>query len=309
VIENRWTWLRTLLRDERFIRAAIIGVVALVVLGYLGRVTGIIAATRLSREVKPALIVIPTPPSIEPAADDDILFPGETVRGTLAAGELNAWVFSAAEGEIVDLVAQPVGVYDSSFDLVLELFDPEGKQMAKVDQGVRTAPEILRGLELATTGDYTIWVSEIEFDHTGSYALTLLTDRIKRSHPLRLGVGQTLHSRIHADETQFWVFSADADHQLSLSLITLEDSDAQFTSQLELFGPDGSFVTRATADNPGDPIIVRGLPVENAGDFTIWVSDKTFEHDGHFALSAQFTNSKLDLDVLPAGADSPTPSP
>lgn len=280
--------------DGRVIRAIVIGVLALLALFYLGRVSGIITSSRLARQILPQPILIPTPVFVEPSLDDKVIYPGETVRAELGSGELHAWVFSGARSEVVDILLQPTGRYDASFDPVLELFGPGGVSLARVDRQAGNGAELLAGFALPEPGDYTVWVGDLNYTGSGQYALRVLSTRAKYTYPLRFGVGQLVRGDLERDAYQAWVFAAKAGQRISLTVIPQPGSATQsgFRPIAELLAPDGRLVASAAAPEPLATAVARDIALDQDGDYTIWVHADGFAHAGQLVLSVQYVQDK-----------------
>lgn len=283
-----------LLRDGRLIRAAIIGFLGLIVLIYVARVSGIIVSSKVSHAIAPTPILIPTVESVEPSADDTIIFAGETLVREMATGELHLWEFTEAEGEVIDILVLAHDLYDSDFDLQLELFAPSGQLIAKMDDSLGSGPELLRGVVLPEAGTYTLWVSEADFDHAGHYQLTLLNNLNKAIYPSRVGLGQMLRSTLTRDETQFWVFSGDAEQAISATVFPLWEYDDDFRPILDIYTPEGEFLARVESAEPATTAVSTDIILPTSGSYTVWIADDGYDHEGIFALTLQVQGSKAE---------------
>ncbi len=98
--------------------------------------------------------------------------PGDEASGELgAATESLAFVFSASEGDIVDVTLEPEG----DLDAVLLLVDADGDVLADVDEGSGGDAETLRDFVMPVGGDVFVVVQEFEPGTTqdGGFVLTL----------------------------------------------------------------------------------------------------------------------------------------
>lgn len=101
------------------------------------------------------------------AAEQGSIAIGDTVEGTLAAGEAHAWIFSDGPA-FLDIVVEPA----DDLDAVIAVYDPDNVLIASSDREITAVNEEIRNLEIPDDGDYTIVVSDF-FDNGGSYTLTL----------------------------------------------------------------------------------------------------------------------------------------
>lgn len=91
----------------------------------------------------------------------------EPVSGELAGDEAHAWTYTSDGTEAVNIILLGEG----DMDAVLELYDPEGFLVERVDQTLRGEEERIDNLEMEA-GVYTIVVSDF-FEMGGSYILTI----------------------------------------------------------------------------------------------------------------------------------------
>lgn len=290
--ETTLTGWRALRSDSRGLRLAIVIAVALAVLFYFARATGIVRSSRNFRQIAPQPIVIPTPFIINPTEDDDIVYPGETLGSYIEGSDFETWFFSADSGNVVDIMVRPVGEFDPEFDVVIELFAPDGQRLIKLDENLGGQPEIIRGLELPQPGEYNVWVSESQFDNGGNYILTIMTDWIKATHPQRIGLGQTLNTEIASPEMQYYVFTANEGQSLSVTMRGLGDNPQEFNPYIEIFTPSGQYVDRVTLDDPKEIKVQREILLPESGNYTVWVGEDGFDNDGIVSLAIHANQPK-----------------
>ena len=290
-------WAKKFFSDGRVIRATIIGLVVVGFLIYLARATGVVSTSKALRQVIPTPIAIPTPPYISPDLDDTIIFPGESVTGNFESGTFKAWEFSGSEGDVVDVLGKPLDQFDRNLDLILELFGPDGQLLVKVDERRGGQPELLRGVVLPTFGEYTIWISENGHDESGAYLLTLTTNRVKETHPMRIGLNESLEADILLGDFPFWVVSADADQILNLTLVPFGEYDSQFKPFVEIFTPSGELLERFESAEPASVLIERGIQLTENGSYTVWVGEEGFDNAGHFSLAIHANQTKDEISA------------
>lgn len=294
-MENNPSRLRQLLTDGRLIRLGLVALVALVLFAAILSNNRGIFSGRTAHFVQPRVVVVPTLEAVVPDLDDTIIFPGETVMRDLPAGGIQIWTFSAGTDTPIDLTARPDGDSGDRFDILLELYGPDGLPLLRVNDNGVGAPELVRGFTLPAAGEYTVWVSDPSYSAGGPYALTVLPQRLKSTYPLRIGLGQTLRDTLRAGEYKFWVFAAGETQRLSITLLPLPESDAAFAPRFALYGPDGTRIADSAAATADQPLVMRDIALPVYGDYTIWVTDDGFDAGGDFALSIQALGVKDEM--------------
>lgn len=105
---------------------------------------------------------------------DDIEIAGslsysQTVVGEFSAGKQAGWLFTGAQGDIINFI---VSTGDPERDLVIVLLDPTGNSVETVDATLSGLPERLVAYRLPINGQWTIVVQEF-FNEGSDYELTL----------------------------------------------------------------------------------------------------------------------------------------
>lgn len=283
--------------DARLIRLSIVLFFGLVMFVYLLRSTDILNLSKTYQVRVPQFSVVPTLESISPTSDDTIIFPGETVMRQLDAGGIQQWVFEAGGGEVVDINVAPAGVFDEGFDLVVELYDPQGQPMLKMDEGEAGQPELLRGLTLPIMGEYTIWITDKTYTYGGNYTLNYVPYRVKATHPLRIGVGETLRDSLAINEYDYWVFSGEEGQEVSVTLLQIREREDAFAPRSQIYDPSGEMIAELPAATTDLPATVRNLALPRTGTYTIWIMDEGFDNTGEYALSVQGIGGKEDIQI------------
>jgi hypothetical protein len=93
---------------------------------------------------------------------------GQGIRSEILPNGRQYWMFNGAAETQVSIVVEP----DANFDAILNLYGPDGSELAGLDEGFSGDAEVLAGFELPVTGEYTILVSSFGVNG-GSYTLSL----------------------------------------------------------------------------------------------------------------------------------------
>ena len=280
--------------DGQLIRLTLVGFFGLIALVYLLKSGDILSSRNSTKFEKPSMAVIPTVAAIEPDLDDVVIFQGESVQRKLDKGGIQNWTFNASAETIVDITVMPSAEIDPNFDPVIELYAPSGDLLLKTDDLGPNQPELLRGLQLPESGEYTIWVTDKTFEHGATYTLTYTPYNIKATHPQRLGIGSMLRSQLAPNEFQMWVFTGEEQQKVSVTLLPIRERDADFRPIAQLYTPAGDLL--ATIDTVDGLNVLRGIELPSSGNYTLWVMDDGNDNSGEYALSVQSLGSKAELN-------------
>ncbi len=281
--------------DARLIRLSIVLFFGLVLFVYLLRSTDILNLSKTYQVRVPQFSVVPTLEYVAPASDDTIIFPGETVTRQLEPGGIQQWVFEAGGGEVVDISVAPVGVFDEGFDVVVELYDPQGQPLMRVDETDAGEPELLRGLTLPIVGEYTLWVTDETYTYGGNYTLNYVPYRVKATHPLRIGVGETLRDSLAPSEYDYWVFSGEEGQSVSVTLLQIREREDGFVLQAQIYDPAGELIAETPMATTDTPATIRNLELPRTGTYTVWITEDGFDNTGEYAISVQGIGGKEDI--------------
>lgn len=283
--------------DARLIRLSIVLFFGLVMFVYLLRSTDILNLSKTYQIRLPQFSVVPTLEFVAPAPDDTIIFPGETVTRQLDQGGIQQWVFEAGGGEVVDINVAPVGEFDEMFNLVVELYDPQGQPLMRVDEGDVGDPELLRGLTLPIYGEYTVWITDQTYTYGGNYTLNFVPYRVKATHPQRIGVGETLRDSLTSAEYDYWVFSGEQGQSVSVTLLQIREREDGFAPHAEIYDPSGKLIAEVPAAMTDTPATIRNLELPRTGTYTVWITDEGFDNTGEYAISVQANGGKEFIQI------------
>lgn len=282
------------LTDGRLIRLSLVAFFGLIGLVYILQSGDILSSSSSVKLERPDMAVIPTLEARTPDLDDVVIFPGETLLRTLDAGGIQNWTFDGAADMLVDLTVMPVNQVDPNFNPVIELYAPNGDLLLKADEFGQNEPELMRGIQLPESGEYTIWITDQTFEHGATYQLTYTPYNIKATHPQRIGVGETLRSTLGPSEFQMWVFSGAVDQSMSFTILPVREHEDEFRPIAELYTPQGVLLARA--DITDGLNVLRNVTLPQDGNYTLWVMEDGSNHSGEYALSVQALGEKLTLN-------------
>jgi hypothetical protein len=146
---------------------------------------------------------------------------GQTIQSALPPGGEHMWRFSAATGDAVSLVLDPV-----DFDVVLHLYLPDGRRLTELDEGFSGDAEVVSGLVLPADGEYTIVVRSFAGDG-GDYTLSLDKggeETLNLYDAGDLAYGETRQETLQENETHAWFFSGRAGDEIMADVAPLDNN-------------------------------------------------------------------------------------
>jgi YD repeat-containing protein len=203
---------------------------------------------------------------------------GTMATGSInVAGELDAVTFNASAGEVITLRA---GSATSNFTPWIDLYDPNGQFVTSNS----SENQINRSLD--QTGSYTVIVRYwFGSSQTGGYRLTL--QRTKNPcNATALACGAVVSGTIGVvGEVDAVTFNVAAGEVIRLGASGGTANPFDFTPWIDLYDPNGQFVTSSNPDN----VINRSLP--QAGTYTVIVRHWYGNQTGSYRLSLQRTKN------------------
>ena len=205
-----------------------------------------------------------------------VLSNGQPFNGQLPEQQTIYFEFDASGGEYVTIVAEPV----EGADLEIALLDPNGRTIARGDNGYAYDPELIVDAVMPRNGTYYIAVSEF-FGQDGDFTLTLLINDAPQYTGGVIEFGQEISSRLFANEKHSWAFDGVAGQTISIIVNPLNE---QMDIVLRLYGPNGEKLLELDEGFSGDPEIIAGYVLEINGLYTIEVKDFS-ARNGDYTLS------------------------
>lgn len=234
----------------------------------------------------------------------DSLNYGDTVEGTLEAGQRGEYTFTGSAGDVVS-----VRLESSDFDSYLYLLGPDGSELMVNDDGGGGLDSLISGYELPADGTYTIQASSYSDTGAGAFTLSLETFELQ---VIEYGQRITLDSSMSGSA---YTFNADVGDIVTVSL---RASDG-FDNRMEMNGPDGSqyysdyidgrntrispfeveakgaFVITAFTDSNATMVVERIQPVELVVGEPV---DITFDDSPDVRYFSIVIENPLPLDIV-----------
>lgn len=186
--------------------------------------------------------------------------------GAIAPGASDIWILSADSSQYLTLAAYPIS---ENLDLALQLIDPLGQTLQRLNNGHRGNGEKATDLPLPATGYYLLVLSDFNAQ-SGRYELEAqLTPEPIFQGEGRLRVGEGVQSQLAAESMHVWRFAGIADQYIS---IVLQPGNEKLDAILNLYGPGGTRLVALDEGFSGDPEVVSGFQLPTTGDYAIRVS-------------------------------------
>jgi hypothetical protein len=166
---------------------------------------------------------------------EGVLTFGQTIAATLEPGVRHYWSFEGATGDIVTI---SMLASDGDWDTYLELYTPDGEQLAFDDDSGGDSNAAILEFELPLTGTYRVVARGYNADEAGDYELTV--EKVELEIQGNLVPDETVAETLEPGVRHHWLFEGDEGETVTISLIAVDEDWDTF---LELYAPDGEQVT------------------------------------------------------------------
>lgn len=192
---------------------------------------------------------------------------GKAVLSTVTANGKAEWIFSAATGDVVDIIVTPL----DELDAVVDVLSASGKSIlpnGEVDDSFGV--EELRGVVIPVSGNFTISVRGFA-GGAGSFSLLVQPSRGALTPPAGeiLAYGETGSGSLAGTETQTWSFFAEKGDIVDVTVTPLEDDLDVVVDVLDALG--FSILENGEQDNSYNTEYIRVLFIEEEGFYTVVV--------------------------------------
>ena len=229
---------------------------------------------------------------------------GANHTGSVYGGDLDAWTFTAAQGDYITLAAGEM--LDSEID---PLFQPWIRLIGPTGTVITSAVGNLAAHVAATaplSGTYTALISDSainrEPSHPGDYVLTLVKTNATltvpngdQGGPMTNGINYA--GVITVGDLDGWTFTAAKDDYIAVSIgeVLASEIDPQFVPWIRLLGPNGDFITSAQGLVAAQ--ITATAPL--SGLYTVVLSDSAINrepsHTSSYIVTLVKTNATLTV--------------
>ena len=214
------------------------------------------------------------------------LAPGQTIQSNIARGGQHVWKFSGNAGELISIVLTP----ENQFDAILDIYGPDGTRLAALDEGFSGDAEVIAGLELPLTGEYSILVRSFAGEG-GSYSLSLDEGSDSTTNFYDAGdliFGQTAQETLRNNEAHAWFFSGKAGDEL---FITVNPLASNLDLDIWLLDENVNRLAEQDAFLVGEPEMIDFI-LPDDGQYLILVRD-FFGEAGRYEISLRANQAAL----------------
>ena len=205
---------------------------------------------------------------------------GQTIQGDLLSGGQHVWTFSGDASELVSVVLTP----DNQFDAILDLYAPDGQRIAALDEGFSGDAEVIAGLELPITGEYSILVRSFA-GAGGNYSLSLDAGSDSTLNFYDAGdliFGQTARETLRENEAHAWFFNGTAGDEL---FITANPLSSELDLDIWLLDENVNRLAEQDSFLTGESETINYI-LTNDGQYLILVRD-FFGESGQYEVNLQ----------------------
>ena len=171
---------------------------------------------------------------------------------------------------------------ENQFDAILDVYGPDGTRLAALDEGFSGDAEVVAGLTLPLTGEYSILVRSFAGEG-GSYSLSLDEGSDSTTNFYDAGdlvLGQTAQETLRENEAHAWFFTGRAGDEM---FITVNPLTNNLDLDLWLLDENVNRLAEQDALLAGEPEMIEFVLPED-GQYLILVRD-FFGESGRYEIS------------------------
>ena len=209
--------------------------------------------------------------------------------------EIDAYTFEANTGDVVLLWMRGL---TSKIEATMELYDPEGKLLRTNSRRGRLS--FIGPTKIETSGSYTLIASDDHGNDIGDYAMSLqFLQANVCSKLLECNQPEESHRLGTKAEIDAYTFIGVAEEIIS---INVHELTSVLELHIELYAPDGSFVSRAVGNDVASLAKVK-LPANGA--YTLLVMDHEGNDIGNYTIDIEAQQvSECELDYCESTTES-----
>ncbi len=159
---------------------------------------------------------------------------GQEFTSEIDENSEHTWIFEGTAGKSVTIIVTSL---NDQLDVILELYDPLGRELLSMDEGFAGDAEVLTGFELSVTGEYNIVVRGFA-GHGGIYGLSLDEGAESTENFYDAGnltSGESRRESLREDEAHAWFFDGVVGNE---GVIEVTPLDSNLDMEIWLLDPD-----------------------------------------------------------------------
>ncbi|MFO7683197.1 MAG: PT domain-containing protein [Chloroflexota bacterium] len=216
-----------------------------------------------------------------PESEGFLLY-GDTVEGSLAENTPGVWSFIGLEGEVIDIVVEPVS---EGLDVILDILDETGVSLLDAPIDDSFVAETLLGFEIpangsffisiesydGSAGDYTLSIAESgKLPESGDFGSeTVESTGISIPSGSALIYSEIYQSSVDGETEAMFTFTGKANEFADVTVAPLTE---ELDVVVDLLDPNGSSLLDAPVDDSYDTEYIRIFRLPEDGDYTIVVT-------------------------------------
>jgi hypothetical protein len=207
--------------------------------------------------------------------------PGKTVQGELPFLGVDAWTFEAGAGQYVAIGMEAAD--PGALDTYLELYDAAGALVAEDDDGGEGTDSLIAEFPVAVTE--TLTIRALTYSGSGDY--TLSVDLVAPAGGGTLWYTSTVTGVLPAPWSRHtWTFAGEEGQEVN---IAMRAADEALDCYLELYGPEGAFLTDDDDSEVGYGALIEYYALPADGMYTIVARGGEFGTTGAYTLTVDLT--------------------
>ncbi len=222
-----------------------------------------------------------------PATEGFLLF-GDVMTGAVPADGVSAWDFIGLEGEVVDIIIEPLS---EDLDVKVDVLNESGASVLDAVVDDSFGIEEVRELAISASGTYYVVVSGFSADDAGDYTITFVESgaaipegdggETAVSGDLSYGAG-LFSSALAGEASVSYTFGGNAGDIVRVAV----DPEDDFDIVVDIVDGTGTSLLLAGKDNSfGTEVVAARLP--ETGEYAVTVAPFTEGESGSFDISLE----------------------
>ncbi len=205
---------------------------------------------------------------------------GQTVSGTLTAGQQDTYSFSANAGEVITWASMLTSGNGSFFHVCADLYDASSTKIAGGPCNGGSAP-----FAISITGSYSLVVHDDNYTDAGNYNLGLQFPTGRCA--VGTGCGQIKTGSLVAAQQDVYSFSANAGEVITFPSMLTSGNGTFFHVCTDLYNASGTKIASNPCNGSNAP-----FTIPTTGTYNFVVHDDNYIDAGNYNLGLQFPTGR-----------------